>query len=111
MYILFALHSTLLMKATKRPCKHKRLNGKKTGGDVPFGYYLDVDGQTLMEDRKEQEVISLIKELRHEACSLKAICHELKHRGLPTKTGKENWHPQSVSRILKRHDSSKKIQQ
>ncbi|MCK4485616.1 MAG: recombinase family protein [Desulfobacterales bacterium] len=101
----------IIGERTKAALKHKRLNGKKTGGDVPFGYYLDVDGQTLMEDRKEQEVISLIKELRHEACSLKAICQELKHRGLPTKTGKENWHPQSVSRILKRHDSSKKIQQ
>jgi len=101
----------IIGERTKAALKHKRLNGKKTGGDIPFGYYLHADGQTLMEDHKEQQVISLIKELRHEACSLKAICQELKHRGLPTKTGKENWHPQSVSRILKRHDSSKKPQQ
>jgi DNA invertase Pin-like site-specific DNA recombinase len=77
----------IIGERTKAALKYKRANGKKTGGDIPFGYYLDADGQTLLTDPAEQEVISLIKELRREACSLKAICQELKHRGFPTKTG------------------------
>ncbi len=100
----------IIGERTKAALKYKRLNGKKTGGDIPYGYYLDADGETLLVDTPEQKVICIIKKLRHEGYSLTAICQELKHRGFPTKTGKTKWHPQSVSRILKRHHSVENTQ-
>lgn len=92
----------IIGERTKAALKHKRLNGEKTGGDIPFGYSLDIDGQTLMEDREEQEVIRLIKEWKENGCSLRSIGEELQRRGHLTKTGKIKWHPQSIARILKR---------
>lgn len=95
----------IIGERTKAALKHKRVNGKKTGGDVPFGYYLDTDGQTLMEDREEQEVIRLMKDLKEKGYSLRSICRELESKRCLTKTGKTKWHPQSVSQILKRATS------
>jgi site-specific DNA recombinase len=92
----------IIGERTKAALKHKRLNGEKTGGDIPFGYCLDIDGQSLMEDPKEQEVIRLIKEWKENGCSLRSIGEELQRRGHLTKTGKIKWHPQSIARILKR---------
>ena len=92
----------IIGERTKAALKHKRINGKKTGGDVPFGYCLDIDGQTLMEDPKEQEVIRLMKDLNGKGYSLRSICRELQRRGHLTKTGKTTWHHQSIKQILKR---------
>ena len=92
----------IIGERTKAALKHKRLNGEKTGGDIPFGYSLDIDGQTLKEEPKEQDVIKLIKRWKHKGCSLRFICQELEREGCLTKTGKTKWHPQSIARILKR---------
>ena len=82
--------------------KAKRANGQKTGGGIPFGYYLDTDGQTLLEDREEQKVILLIKRLRRRGHSLRSICLELETQGYLTKTGKTNWNPKTIRAILER---------
>ncbi len=92
----------IIGERTKAALKHLRINGKKTGGDVPLGYCLDTDGQTLIQVPKEQEVIRLIKKLRRKGCSLRSICRELETRGHLTKTGKAKWQAQSIAQILKR---------
>jgi len=92
----------IIGERTASALAHKRANGKKTGGDVPFGYCLDVDGQTLTEDPKEQEVIRLMKDLKEKAYSLRSICRELEKEGHLTKAGKIKWHPQIIAQILKR---------
>ena len=92
----------IIGERTKSALKHKRLNGEKTGGDIPFGYSLDIDGQTLKEDAKEQEVIRLIKRLKRKGHSLRSICRTLEKDGYLTKTGKTTWHHQSIAQILKR---------
>ena len=51
--------------------------GKKTGGDVPYGYRLDEDGETLIEDAAEQAVISEVVKLRAQGLSLRRIAQEL----------------------------------
>ncbi len=92
----------IIGERTAAALAHKRANGKKTGGDVPFGYRLDMDGQTLMEDRHEQQAIKLMKNLKRKGHTLRSICRELETKGFLTKRGKTKWHPQSVSQILKR---------
>lgn len=51
--------------------------GKKTGGDVPYGYRLDEDGETLIEDKAEQAVIAEVVRLREQGLSLRRIAQEL----------------------------------
>ena len=51
--------------------------GKKTGGDVPYGYRLDSDGETLIEDAAEQAVIAEAVRLREEGLSLRRIAQAL----------------------------------
>ena len=92
----------IIGERTKAALSHKRANGEKTGGDIPFGYCLGSDGKTLMEDPKEQEAIKLIKKLNRKGYSLRAICRELEREGHLTKTGKNRWHPKTVHMILKR---------
>jgi DNA invertase Pin-like site-specific DNA recombinase len=99
---LAEMERRIIGERTAAALKHKRMNRKKTGGDIPLGYCLDTDGETLIEVPKEQEVIRLIKELKRNGCSLSSICRELETRGHLTKTGKAKWHHQSIAQILKR---------
>jgi site-specific DNA recombinase len=92
----------IIGERTKAALRHKRANGQKTGGGIPFGYFLDTDGQTLLEDREEQKVIRLIKRLRRREHSLRSICRELETQGYLTKTGKSNWNPKTIRAILAR---------
>lgn len=55
----------------------RRDEGKKTGGDVPYGYRLDEDGETLIEDKAEQAVIAEAVRLREQGLSLRRIAQEL----------------------------------
>ena len=85
---------------TRFALAHKRANGEKTGGDVPFGYYLD-EGR-LIEDESEQKAIVLIRDLRTKGYRLQAICAELEKEGYKTRRGNLKWQPKTVSRIVER---------
>ena len=60
----------------------RREEGKKTGGDVPYGYRLADDGETLIENEAEQAVIAEAVRLREEGLSLRRIAQELWKRKL-----------------------------
>jgi len=99
----FAEYERLLIGArTTAALAAKRRRGEKTGGDVPFGYQLDEDGKTLVEDTDEQRVITLVRELRDRGWTLRQIGSELERRGILTKSGKATWNPKTVSSLLKR---------
>jgi site-specific DNA recombinase len=89
-----------ISERTRMALSHKRSNGQKTGGDVPFGHHLK-DG-SLVPDENEQAAISLILQLRHEGTSLRAIAAELETRGHLTKRGHKRWNPKTVSSIIAR---------
>lgn len=55
---------------------------KKTGGDVPYGYRLDADGETLIENPAEQFVIAEAVRLREQGVSFRQIARELWKRKL-----------------------------
>ena len=94
----FERHQIAVRLAGGRAQARKR--GRKMGGDVPFGYRLDSDGKHLIEDTDEQEVIRLIRQLRTEGESLRAIGDELRQRGVLTRRGKTTWHPQTIKQII-----------
>jgi site-specific DNA recombinase len=85
---------------TRFALAHKKANHEKTGGDVPFGYY--VDGGRLVENENEQKAIILIRDLRSKGYRLQAICWELKKEGYKTRRGNLTWQPKTVSRIIER---------
>ena len=86
---------------TRLAMAHMRKNGKRISGRIPFGYDLAPDGVSLVENRKEQEAIALMRRLRTEGLTLQAICNELEARGIKTKTD-TTWAPATVSGILKK---------
>jgi len=85
---------------TRFALAHKKANGEKTGGDVPFGYR--VRAGKLSRNADEQKAISMILELRSEGLSLREICCRMTAAGIARKKGSLTWHPQIVSDILQR---------
>ena len=85
---------------TRLALDHKRANGEKTGGDVPYGYR--VEAGRLVPDAGEQKAMRLIRRLRKAGHSLRSIAAELEKRGYRTKTGRTHWHPQCIKQIIER---------
>ena len=79
---------------------HKRAQGEKTGGDVPYGFRLEAG--RLVEDAQEQKALSLIRQLRNAGATLREIAARLEADGFTTKRGGMRWHPQSVKQIIER---------
>jgi site-specific DNA recombinase len=93
----------LVSERTKSALDYKRSNGKKLGGKVPFGWNLAEDGETLVENAKEQDALRLIQDLRDNGHSLRAIAVELETQSIPTKEGKAKWTHTAVKGILARN--------
>ncbi len=87
---------------------HKRLQGEKTGGRVPFGFdaYVERDGtrnvRKLKVNHAEQSVINTMLEWRSQGKSLRCIAHLLMRRGIATKEGRPIWRVGVIGRILNR---------
>lgn len=78
---------------------HLKSQGKKTGGDVPYGYELASDGKTLRKLKGEQLVIEKIKILKKDGLGLRAIARALADRGVRARSGRPFHHAQ-IARIL-----------
>jgi hypothetical protein len=100
----------------------RRDDGKKTGGDVPYGYRLDEDGETLLEDAAEQAVIAEAVRLREEGLSLRRIAKELwKQKLRPRPVPKERrrgslatkrfgeFDPTQIKRMIEAHKTRAKF--
>lgn len=99
--VLSEFERDLISERTKTALSYKRSTGHKTGGSVPFGYTVTEEGRLITND-DEQKALSLIRELRGKGYTLRAICAELKRKGILTKTGATTWHPYTVAAILAR---------
>lgn len=80
---------------------HKRSKGERIG-KVPFGYNLAADGKTLEANAAEQHTLDLIRQLRAEGESLRAIAAELSRQGIQTKEGTTTWSHATIQRIIGR---------
>ncbi len=68
---------------TAEALAHKKAQGHKTGGDVPYGYRLAADGKTLEEDEAEQAMLGAIAR----GLSQRAVVAELARQGFTTRKG------------------------
>ena len=85
---------------TRFALAHKKANGEKTGGTVPFGY--KVRSGKLSRNAEEQKAVRLILDLSKKGETLRGICRKLEAAGVARKQGSRTWHPQVVSDILQR---------
>lgn len=87
----------VISERTVMALKEKRRQGK-LAGNVPFGFTLADDKETLIENPVEIEIIRVCKELRGRGVTLQGIADELTSKGYNPKSGKK-WHCQSVKNI------------
>jgi len=76
----------------------KRKNGK-VYGPIPFGY--DRDGDDLVENEYEQELIAWMLERREDDWGWKRIASGLNEQDIPSKRGGK-WHPNAVRGVVAR---------
>lgn len=96
---LAQMERDLISERTKDALQMKIANNERAG-QVPFGWRLAKDGNTLIPHEGEQEVIKAITRLRSQGLSYRAICEALYRAGYIPQ-GKY-WHPQTVKNILKK---------
>ena len=89
----------IIAERTREVLRYKALQGKRVG-QIPYGWCLGEDGDSLQAIEHEQAAISMMKHLRGRGLSYRAICQELTRRDY-TPVGRK-WYPMSVSNILKK---------
>ena len=80
---------------------HKKSKGERVG-KIPFGFTLADDGVSLVENAEELRAVELIRTLKSQRYSLRAIAAELDAQKIPTKDGKGKWQHTTVKSILAR---------
>lgn len=82
------------------PIKTKKYCFNST--NVPYGKVVSEAG-LVVDCKVEQRNIRLILKLRNSGLSLKEICRKLEERKIPTKTGREVWHSESLRQVIKKN--------
>jgi site-specific DNA recombinase len=86
-----------ISERTKDALQHK-ISKNERAGQIPYGWTLTENGNTLVENPREQKAISLICNLHDKGYSYRAICRELEakhHKPIGAK-----WHHQTIKNIL-----------
>lgn len=99
MAVLNEFERDQISERTRMALSHRRSQGKKLGGIVPYGYTADSEG-VLTKDTTEQRVIQRILKRRQAGWSLDRIARYLNGRSVLTKTGKI-WYAQTVKNVIK----------
>lgn len=89
-----------LIHLTREAMNKRRAEGKKLGGEPPYGYRTAADGETLVRLRSEQRVISIVRLMRARGMSLRAIAAGLAKRKIKSRTNKR-FEATQIQRILR----------
>lgn len=95
---IFDRHERDRKKRSARAIAQRKDEGKKTGGDLPYGYALAPDGETLRECPAEQRVIAAARKLRATPYSLREVARRLKARNMFPREGDE-FHAAQIKRM------------
>jgi DNA invertase Pin-like site-specific DNA recombinase len=96
---IFDRHEQVRKKRSARAITQLKNDGKKTGGDLPYGFELAPDGETLRKCVAEQKIIAAAKKLRSEGHSLREVARRLAARNMFPREG-DLFHAAQVRRIL-----------
>lgn len=78
--------------------RHKRAQGLRTGGRVPYGY--QANGDRLVPHSAEQAAVKRIDELHRAGVSQRRIAQQLADEGHPPRGNR--WHATTVARLINR---------
>jgi site-specific DNA recombinase len=100
MSALAELEAATIGERTAFALRHRRAQGFKLGGDVPFGFKAKAtpDGIALEPEPREQAIIAKIAAARKRGRSLRTIATDLNRRGIAPREGR--WYHQKVARAL-----------
>lgn len=106
--MVFRLLSTLnefekdqLAERTENAMRFLRKANRRISSRLPFGYDLAVDGESLVSNPAEQEIIARMSALRGQGKTMVAIAFELDAAGVRAKMG-GRWGASSVRSVLHR---------
>lgn len=91
---------------TKAALEAKAQRGERTG-QVPFGKQLAADGQTLLDDPAEQEVLDMVEHRRAQGESYRAIANYLNDETEHTNKAGNDFGPGTISRLCDTLDVEK----
>lgn len=77
----------LIRLRTRDALAKKRARGEKLGGRVPFGFRLADDGRALIPNDDEQRIVAMVRALRAEGATLRAIVARLAELGVCSRVG------------------------
>jgi Site-specific recombinases, DNA invertase Pin homologs len=100
--VLAEFERDLVSERTKLALDHLRRSGRRVSGRIPFGF--DLRCERLVPNAAEQKSLALIRRLRVEGRSLRAIAAELDRRGISAKRG-GSWSAKVLADVLRRRDS------
>jgi site-specific DNA recombinase len=83
---------------TRDALRHKRAQGLRAG-NVPYGFELAEDEQTLRPSETERQILDMIRALR-DGRSLRQVARELNALGLRTRSGSP-WRHEYVANLLR----------
>jgi DNA invertase Pin-like site-specific DNA recombinase len=89
----------VISERTRDALQAKIAKGERCG-KVRFGFDLDDDGKTLVENHREQEAIRLMKQWRAQGKSYRELVRLVEELGIETKEGGRIWLPMTIRRIL-----------
>ena len=75
-----------ITERTTEAMHHLKTQGRKTGGDVPYGFTARADG-TLVADADEQALLEAIRSARSQGYSQRQVVAELARQGFTTRKG------------------------
>lgn len=89
----------LISSRTRAALHHKKAKGERVGC-LPRGFVVAADGKTLVQDAAEQRVLQLVRELRAQGMTLKAIAARLEAQGVLNRKGRP-YHLVAVGEMLR----------
>lgn len=101
MAVLAEFERDLISERTVAALQQKRRRGGRMG-QIPFGFKVDTDGDTLVEANGEQQIIHQVQRMRNEGRTLKAIAEKLVSDRVPNKAGRIRWNTTQIHRLLQR---------
>lgn len=99
--VLNEFERDLISERTTAAMAHLRSQNRFLG-QVPFGFRMCSDGETMERDSDEQMVIRRMQRMRDDGLSLRAIAGKLNDAGITAKSGR-NWAHSSVASVLSRN--------
>jgi site-specific DNA recombinase len=88
----------LIGEKTRDALARLRATGRRAG-ELPYGWTVNGDGETLLPVETEQAVLAAILDRRATGVGYRRIAAELNAEGVPTKHGRQ-WWPETVRSVL-----------